>query len=452
MATDWALIALNWLLVGALLIPLRVLFPGVRSFEFAAGSPVALLGMAVLHAALITLIAHSEGLHLFPSDIRKQGRILGKSVLLATAILCLAYRLQGAAFSTAGLFCLTGSMHFASLLTWRWRVGICQSAAREETRNVLIIGAGSVGQRVAASIEAQSGTGRKVCGLLDDERPLGHGIIGRVADLGRIARTEFVDEIILAAPRDSRFTRQMLDEAQRLHLDVEIVPELFGCNPVGPEIEHVGDMPVICLHAERSPALSLFVKRVVDVCVSAAALVALLPLLALISALIKLDSAGPVFYSAQRAGRKGRLFHCYKFRTMVVNADGIKQQLRRNNERAGPFFKISGDPRITRVGHYLRRYSLDELPQLWNVLKGEMSLVGPRPHPVDDVAGYRIEHLARLDVTPGITGLWQVTARRDPSFHRGMELDREYIRKWSLRLDAHILLKTVMAVVQGSGD
>ena len=137
---------------------------------------------------------------------------------------------------------------------------------------------------------------------------------------------------------------------------------------------------------------------------------------------------------------------------MVVNADGIKQQLRRNNERAGPFFKISGDPRITRVGHYLRRYSLDELPQLWNVLKGEMSLVGPRPHPVDDVAGYRIEHLARLDVTPGITGLWQVTARRDPSFHRGMELDREYIRKWSLRLDAHILLKTVMAVVQGSGD
>lgn len=113
---------------------------------------------------------------------------------------------------------------------------------------------------------------------------------------------------------------------------------------------------------------------------------------------------------------------------------------------------MTDDPRITRVGRYLRRFSLDELPQLWNVLKGEMSLVGPRPHPLDDVAGYEVEHLARLDVTPGITGLWQVTARRDPSFHRGVELDREYIRSWSLSLDLRILLRTLGAVVCGSGE
>lgn len=137
---------------------------------------------------------------------------------------------------------------------------------------------------------------------------------------------------------------------------------------------------------------------------------------------------------------------------MVSNADELKQRLRQNNERAGPFFKITGDPRITRVGRFLRRYSLDELPQLLNVLKGEMSLVGPRPHPVDDVAGYELEHLSRLDVTPGITGLWQVTARRDPSFQRGMELDREYIRRWNLGLDMKILLRTFFAVVQGSGE
>jgi lipopolysaccharide/colanic/teichoic acid biosynthesis glycosyltransferase len=110
------------------------------------------------------------------------------------------------------------------------------------------------------------------------------------------------------------------------------------------------------------------------------------------------------------------------------------------------------DPRVTRLGRVLRRYSLDELPQLWNVLRGEMSLVGPRPHPLDDFAAYEIEHLARLDVTPGITGLWQVTARRDPSFERGMELDREYIRTWSLKTDLRILLKTFQAVVRGSGD
>ena len=137
---------------------------------------------------------------------------------------------------------------------------------------------------------------------------------------------------------------------------------------------------------------------------------------------------------------------------MVSNADALKEHLRESNQRSGPFFKIADDPRITRLGRFLRRYSLDELPQLWNVLKGDMSLVGPRPHPLDDFAAYEIEHLARLDVTPGITGLWQVSARRDPSFQRGMELDREYIRTWSLRSDLRILLRTFLAVARGSGD
>ena len=137
---------------------------------------------------------------------------------------------------------------------------------------------------------------------------------------------------------------------------------------------------------------------------------------------------------------------------MVKNADALKNRLRENNQRSGPFFKIADDPRVTRLGRYLRRYSLDELPQLWNVMRGEMSLVGPRPHPLDDLAGYEVRHLARLDVTPGMTGLWQVTARRDPSFERGMELDREYIRTWSLMSDVRILLKTVSTVIRGSGD
>lgn len=452
MAIDWALVSLNWLIVGGLLIPLRALFPRVRSFEYAAGEPASLLGMAMLHAALITLVAYTEGLHLSISDVREQGRILGKSVLLATAILCLAYKLQGGPWITTALFCTTGFLDFSALWAWRWRwTGYESIGSGRDTRNVLIVGAGAVGRRVAARIEERSGAGRKLCGFLDDERSLGNGVIGRVADLARIARKEFVDEVILAAPRNSSLTAEVLDEARHLRLDVEIVPDLFGCNPVDRQIERVGDLPVICLHAEQLPAVSLFVKRLVDALVAGGALIALSPLLAAIAALVKVDSPGPALYCALRVGRKGKLFRCYKFRTMVSNADDLKLHLRCNNERAGPFFKISNDPRITRLGHYLRRYSLDELPQLWNVVKGEMSLVGPRPHPVDDVAEYEIEHLARLDVTPGITGLWQVTARRDPSFHRGMELDREYIRKWSLLLDAQILLKTVLAVVQGSG-
>jgi lipopolysaccharide/colanic/teichoic acid biosynthesis glycosyltransferase len=137
---------------------------------------------------------------------------------------------------------------------------------------------------------------------------------------------------------------------------------------------------------------------------------------------------------------------------MVKDADELKERLRERNQRRGAFFKITDDPRITLAGRFLRRYSLDELPQLWNVLIGDMSLVGPRPHPLDDFSAYSIEHLPRLDVTPGITGLWQVTARRDPSFQAGVDLDLEYIRRWSLGLDLRILLRTAAAVLRGSGD
>jgi lipopolysaccharide/colanic/teichoic acid biosynthesis glycosyltransferase len=174
--------------------------------------------------------------------------------------------------------------------------------------------------------------------------------------------------------------------------------------------------------------------------------------MAVIAGMIKLHSPGSVLYTAQRVGRKSRLFRCYKFRTMVNDADKLKDSLRKQNQKSGPSFKMGNDPRITRLGRFLRRYSLDELPQLWSVLKGDMSLVGPRPRPLDEFAGYEIEHLARLDVTPGVTGLWQVSARRDRSFEHNMELDREYIRTWSLQLDLRILLRTFLAVARGSGE
>ena len=325
-------------------------------------------------------------------------------------------------------------------------------SASDPMRHVLIVGAGHVGQRVAVYLDAHPELGKKVCGFLDQQRLPSGRVLGCLSDLPWLARKEFIDELILAAPQDRDLTHRVMREARRLRLDVKIVPELFGCTPVGTQCERAGDLLMIPLHAERLPLVSLSLKRVVDVAASLASLIVLSPLFAVLAALIKFDSRGPILYCAPRAGRKGRLFRCCKFRTMVSNADQLKDRLRQSNQRSGPCFKLAGDPRITRVGRILRRYSLDELPQLWNVLKGDMSLVGPRPHPLDDVAGYKIEHLARLDVTPGITGLWQVMARRDPSFQRGMELDREYIRTWSLRSDARILLKIVRAVVQGSGD
>ncbi len=276
-------------------------------------------------------------------------------------------------------------------------------------------------------------------------------MVGRTIHLAQLARTEFVDEVILAAPHDRDLTLRVLRSARQLCLDVKLAPDLFDCETTR-ETERIGGIPLISLHEEQLPVGRLWLKRALDLVGAGAALILLAPVLALLAILVMLDSPGPALYAAPRAGRKGRPFRCYKFRTMVKDADALKEQLRGRNQRRGPFFKITDDPRITRIGRLLRRYSLDELPQLLNVLKGEMSLVGPRPHPLDDFSAYGIEHLPRLDVTPGITGLWQVTARRNPSFQAGMNLDIEYIHRWSLGMDLKILLRTVGAVLRGGGD
>lgn len=199
-------------------------------------------------------------------------------------------------------------------------------------------------------------------------------------------------------------------------------------------------------------AWRLGLKRLMDIVLGSVAIVVILPLLCALAIAIRLDSPGPVLYRSVRVGRKGVVFTCYKFRTMRPDADATKEDLRSRNERQGAFFKIADDPRITRFGRWLRRYSLDELPQLWNVLRGDMSLVGPRPHPIDDVVRYQVQDFQRLRFTPGITGLWQITARGDPSFQRCVALDVEYISRWSLLLDFSILARTLPVVVRGSGQ
>ncbi len=318
-------------------------------------------------------------------------------------------------------------------------------------RNVLVVGAGGLGQQIAKYLETHPETERRFCGFVDDRKPLGKGVIGRPSDLAELARSGFVDEIILAPPHARELTLRVLHTAQQLRLDVKLAPDLFGCKPTR-EAERIGGIPLISLHEERLPVAGLLLKRGLDLAGAAAALLMLGPTLALLALLVKLDSPGPALYAAPRAGRKGKPFLCYKFRTMVRDAEALKNSLRERNERRGPMFKIKDDPRITRMGRFLRRYSLDELPQLWNVLKGDMSLVGPRPHPLDDFSNYAIEHLPRLDVTPGMTGLWQVSAREDPSFQAGLSLDLEYIQRWNLAMDLRILLRTAGAVLRGSGQ
>jgi exopolysaccharide biosynthesis polyprenyl glycosylphosphotransferase len=240
-------------------------------------------------------------------------------------------------------------------------------------------------------------------------------------------------------------------QARMLRLDVKVVPELYDGIASNAPVEYLAHLPVRVLHREPIPATGWMLKRICDVTIAGLLLLGTGPVFLLIAILLKLESKGPVFYRSHRVGKKGRLFTFFKFRTMVTGADGLKTNLEEQNERNSVLFKVANDPRITRVGRMLRKFSLDEVPQLINVLKGDMSLVGPRPPLPSEFKQYRLDHLRRLDVVPGITGLWQITCRQDPSFDNYIALDLEYIENWSLGLDLKILLRTIPAVFKGTG-
>jgi exopolysaccharide biosynthesis polyprenyl glycosylphosphotransferase len=266
------------------------------------------------------------------------------------------------------------------------------------------------------------------------------------------SQTQFIDTLFVTLPLDSETVTEVVRDARQHGVNVKVVLDL----PTAASDRGLDTLDenfaVVNIHDDPLQEVKLGVKRLIDILGAALGLLMLSPLLTLIALIIKLDSPGPVVYRSFRVGKKGRTFPFYKFRSMVANAEAIKEQLRCRNEREGLLFKINDDPRITRVGRLLRKYSLDELLQLWNVLRGDMSLVGPRPASLDEFHRYRLQHLLRVSVTPGLTGLWQVTARKDPSFERYLSLDRDYIRNWSLKLDLKILLRTAPAVLRGEGQ
>lgn len=413
------------------------------------------LGITILYGALITLLGYSEGLFR-PVGIghREELKMLCRSVAWGTLLLIGATSLSGGGTVSLGMLLAAGLLSALGMYSqrlWQRRASRRRAAEGKSIKNVLIVGTGRPAREIADHFQRNPHLGRAVRGFVNEKGRGGMEILGPVSNLAQIARAHFIDEVIVTILRDKELARTSIAEALRNHLDVKIVPDLLGFSPHRTAVERLGSIPIIPLNEEPIPEFGLTLKRLVDLVLSGVGLLATAPLLALIAIAIKLDSTGPVLYRALRAGKKGWRFNCYKFRTMRTDADLVKDSLRERNEREGPIFKISSDPRITPVGRILRRYSLDELPQLWNVWKGEMSLVGPRPHPLDDYARYQLEHLRRLDVMPGITGLWQVTARRDPSFHTNMALDLEYIEHWSLSRDLQIIMKTFSAVLSGSG-
>jgi exopolysaccharide biosynthesis polyprenyl glycosylphosphotransferase len=413
-------------------------------------------GFVFLYATLIVLACISQDLY---RTVRAQSAVeesftVAKAVALATSLLVLFIFTSGNKEVSRLVLACAGVMNVGTLAGWRFakRSYVSRRAKRGEgASRVLIVGAGKMGRTLAAWLEENRQLGYSVCGFLDTHVNGEARVLGSIRDLREVALAHFVDQLFVTLPADREVVKEMFLEARRLRLNLNVVPDLYDGLGWRAPVQSIGGFPVIELHGQPIPVLGLAVKRTMDLAGAALGIILTAPILALAALWIRCDSRGPVFYSALRVGRKGRKFHCYKLRTMVQEADAQKEDLRVANERNGPFFKIENDPRVTRCGRWLRKFSIDELPQLFNVFLGDMSLVGPRPHPLDDFERYGIEHLRRLDVRPGVTGLWQVTARSDPSFESNMTLDLHYIENWSLHLDLTILLRTLPVVLEGKG-
>jgi len=323
---------------------------------------------------------------------------------------------------------------------------------------LLIVGAGEVGRTVMRNIVAHPELGYHIVGFVDDDPEKGQTNIGRFRALGgtanipRLVRELAIDEVIITLPwMYHRKIVSIIAQCEREQVRVRIVPDIFQMTLSSLDVEDLGGIPMIGVRDISISGSQLFLKRSMDVAISLLGLFLLLPLFVIVAIAIRLDSPGPVFFRQIRVGKGEKLFSLYKFRSMREGAEEEQEKLMALNEADGVFFKIRDDPRVTRVGRFLRRTSIDELPQLFNVLMGHMSLVGPRPATPAEVQRYQPWHKRRLEVAPGITGLWQVSGRSQLSFDEMVLLDLYYIENWSPLLDVQIMLRTIPKVIVGEG-
>lgn len=420
-------------------------------------------GCLLLFSLFTILFMQMQGeyVSLWKRSIQREIRLLAQCMAAAVFVTGASLHYLGVAIGNKVTVALTIGLGWMLLSLWRAVLRFQPIEGLSEQRNVLIVGCGPNGKLLRTHVEQNPELGYSFKGYVDrrlNGRPPnaarnpeeGH-ILGPADKLEAIVRAHFIDEIFVSVPSDRHLVKMVARNARCAGIPVRVIPELDEGLASGHPDEFAVQFPTLTSHRRPHPTFQLIMKRLLDLGISVCALCALAPVLLLIALVVKLDSKGPVLYESFRVGKKGKTFLCYKFRTMVLNADALKESLKHLNERSDILFKISEDPRVTRIGRVLRKYSLDELPQLWNVLKGEMSLVGPRPPVPGEYNQYALEHLCRLDVMPGVTGLWQVKARRDPSFESYIQLDKEYVSNWSFWLDCQILWQTIGVVFLGTG-
>ncbi len=369
------------------------------------------------------------------------------TVLQQTSVSRLAY-VYAWALMILGI--LAGRVARGALLARAYRQG-------RGVRNVIVLGATPAGKMVMQNVAICLGRGYRLLGFVDEhgEAPRRFGRfakLGSAAELHELLAAHAVDELIVALPAASHARiAAILAHCGDRGVAVKLVPDLFDLRLSRVRLDSVVGIPIIDVQAERANRAGAALKRTLDLAVAGLALVVAAPLMAATALAIRLDSPGPVLFRQERLGKDGRPFTILKFRSMRTDAERQLALLREHNEASGPIFKMRRDPRVTRVGRVIRTLSIDEAPQLWNVLRGEMSLVGPRPPLAHEVAAYEEWHRRRLESTPGITCLWGVSGRSKLDFDEMVMLDLYYIDNWSLGLDLRILLRTALTLLRPSG-
>lgn len=354
------------------------------------------------------------------------------------------------------LFLTTGKLTLKALLSYFRRKGY-------NTRNILIIGSNKRTEHFVQLVKEHVNWGLSIAGVYcyvssadnnPDDNSKKHCISG-VEDLVALCKQQPIDEVVFCLYRNEiKNLDEYVFELDQLGITVRMVLDIYEVHRARREVSMFhGELPILTLHSMVFDPWQLFMKRCLDIAGAIVGLGITALLFPFIALAIKRDSAGPLLFGQKRVGDHGRLFRCWKFRSMYIDAEERKKELMAHNEMNGAMFKMKQDPRITRVGHFIRKTSLDELPQFWNVLKGEMSLVGTRPPTPDEVATYQNWHRRRISIKPGITGLWQVSGRNQiQEFDEVVRLDLQYIDQWSIGLDIRILLRTIKVVFMREGS
>jgi len=439
-----------------LLRPQTVIFKVWSKSLFSAADPYRMLFMA--WTMLTVFFYYTHGLYQTRREQEESlevWEVIKSSCISTLVVILLTFLLRVEDFPRSVMILNTVAIIFFSSI---WRVikkiivGYLVSKGYNNF-NTLIIGAGKTGTSLAGAIQQHPSLGLRIKGFLDDEKTgmCGHfPVLGRLDSFTEVAQREFIQQVYITVYPEHQCFIKLLEIAREQGLAVKVVPQGYEYMTRDFMKFNIGLIPVL-EYTHLSVNYHQRIKRLFDFVAALLLMVFLWPLFVILAALIKLDSPGPVFYLSRRYGCYGRKFDMYKFRSMVSDADDLLPQLKAKNEVDGPIFKIKKDPRVTSFGGFLRKYSLDELPQILNVIKGDMSLVGPRPFPISQLEKEDLRQLKRLGIRPGITGLWQIRGRSDVSFNKLLRWDIWYIKNWSFCLDVYILFQTFPAVIKGKG-